>query len=126
MKKNVLIITGGTGGHVIPAINLANFFSNKNINCRVLVDKRGYKYINNFNGKIHIINSSSNLNGNIILKIFGIFQILLGLIQSFIIIFLLKPSLYFFWKLCFFSPMLSCMVFKPFYKFKFIYMNKIQ
>ncbi len=117
MKKNFLLITGGTGGHVIPAKNFANYLSNKNINCTIITDKRGYKYFDNYNGKIYII-SSSNLNGNIIFKIFGISQILFGLIQSFIIIFLLKPShLISFGSYASFSPMLSCMFFKPFYKF---------
>ncbi len=118
MKKNFLLITGGTGGHVIPAKNFANYLSIKNINCTIITDKRGYKYFDNYCGKIYVI-SSSNLNGNIILKIFGIFQILLGLIQSFIIIFLLKPShTISFGSYASFSPMLSCMVFKPFYKVK--------
>jgi UDP-N-acetylglucosamine:LPS N-acetylglucosamine transferase len=118
MKENFLIITGGTGGHVIPAKNFANYLSIKNINCSIITDKRGYKYFDNYNGKIYIINSS-NLNGNLIFKIFGIFQILLGLIQSFIIIFLLKPSHSIsFGSYASFSPMLSCMFFKPFYKVK--------
>ncbi len=118
MKKNFLLITGGTGGHVIPAKNFANYLSIKNINCTIITDKRGYKYFDDYNGKIYII-SSSNLNGSIIFKIFGIFQILLGLIQSFIIIFLLKPSHSIsFGSYASFSPMLSCMLFKPFYKVK--------
>ncbi len=118
MKKNFLLITGGTGGHVIPAKNFANYLSIKNINCTIITDKRGYKYFDNYNGKIYII-SSSNLNGNIIFKIFGIFQILLGLIQSFIIIFFLKPSHSIsFGSYASFSPMLSCILFKPFYKVK--------
>ena len=118
MKKNFLLITGGTGGHVIPAKNFANYLSIKNINCTIITDKRGYKYFDNYSGKIYVI-SSSNLNGNIVLKIFGIFQILLGLIQSFIIIFLLKPSHSIsFGSYASFSPMLSCIVFKPFYKVK--------
>ncbi len=123
MKKNFLLITGGTGGHVIPAKNFANYLSNKNINCTIITDKRGYKYFDNYNGKIYII-SSSNLNGNIIFKIFGIFQILLGLIQSFTIIFLLKPSHFIsFGSYASFSPMLSCIFFKPFYKFS-IYIHE--
>ena len=118
MKENFLLITGGTGGHVIPAKNFANYLSNKNINCTIITDKRGYKYFDNYNGKIYII-SSSNLNGNLIFKIFGIFQILLGLIQSFIIIFLLKPSHSIsFGSYASFSPMLSCVLLKPFYKVK--------
>ncbi len=118
MNKNFLLITGGTGGHVIPAKNFAHYLSIKNINCTIITDKRGYKYFDNYNGKIYII-SSSNLNGNIIFKIFGIFQILLGLIQSFIIIFLLKPSHSIsFGSYASFSPMLSCVLFKSLYKVK--------
>ena len=118
MKKNFLLITGGTGGHVIPAKNFANYLSIKNINCTIITDKRGYKYFDNYSGKIYVI-SSSNLNGKIIYKIFGIFQIVLGLIQSFIIIFLLKPSHSIsFGSYASFSPMLLCMLFKPFYKIK--------
>ena len=41
MKENFLLITGGTGGHVIPAKNFANYLSNKNINCTIITDKRG-------------------------------------------------------------------------------------
>ena len=118
MKEKFLLITGGTGGHVIPAKNFANYLSIKNINCTIITDKRGFKYFENYNGKIYII-SSSNLNGNLIFKIFGIFQILLGLIQSFIIIYLLKPSHSIsFGSYASFSPMLSCIVFKPFFKVK--------
>ena len=94
MKENFLLITGGTGGHVIPAKNFANYLSVKNINCSIITDKRGYKYFENYNGKIYII-SSSNLNGNLIFKIFGIFQIFLGLIQSFILIFCNSASYFF-------------------------------
>ena len=118
MKENFLLITGGTGGHVIPAKNFANYLSGKNINCTIITDKRGNKYLNNYNGKIYII-SSSNLNGNLIFKIFGILQILYGLIQSFIIIFLLKPSHSLsFGSYASFSPMLTCILFKPFFKIK--------
>ena len=52
MTKNFLLITGGTGGHVIPAQNFANYLRNKNIDCKIIIDKRGKKYINDFNGKI--------------------------------------------------------------------------
>ena len=39
MKKNFLLITGGTGGHVIPAKNFANFLNSNKINCTIITDK---------------------------------------------------------------------------------------
>ncbi len=116
MNKNLLLITGGTGGHVIPAQNLANYLFKKKINCRIILDKRGYKYINNFEGKIDIINSS-NLNGNIIFKVFGLINLFFGFIQSFIIIFKFKPkTVISFGSYASFFPLLSCLILKPFFK----------
>ena len=118
MKKNILIITGGTGGHVIPAINLANFFLSKNINCKVVVDKRGLKYITNFKGQIYTINSS-NLTGNIISKIFGLFSLSYGFIESMFIILFFKPNIVLsFGSYASLFPMISCIIFKPFFKNK--------
>ena len=118
MNKNILLITGGTGGHVIPAQNLANYLIDKNINCRIIVDKRGYKYINNFKGKVYVVNSS-NLNGNFILKITGFINLILGFFQSFIIILFFKPTrVISFGSYASFFPMLCCAILKPFYKIK--------
>ena len=55
MRNNILLITGGTAGHVIPSENLGNFLLSKNRNCVIISDKRGYNYINNFNGKLYLI-----------------------------------------------------------------------
>ncbi len=116
MKKNFLLITGGTGGHVIPALNFANYLISKNINCTLIVDKRGYRYISNFSGKIHIINSS-NLNGNFLKKIFGLFNLIHGFIKSFLLILYLKPTkVISFGSYASFFPMISCLLIKFFYK----------
>ena len=59
MKKNkILIITGGTGGHVIPAINFFNYIKNNSNNVFLLTDNRGYKYISNTDKK-NILNIHS-------------------------------------------------------------------
>ena len=52
MKKNkILIITGGTGGHVIPAKNFFNYLKINSKNVFLLTDERGYKYISNTDKK---------------------------------------------------------------------------
>ena len=45
MKENLLISTGGTGGHVIPATIIYEHLS-KNYNVIISTDKRGLKYLN--------------------------------------------------------------------------------
>ena len=47
MKNNILIVTGGTGGHVIPAVNFFNYIDSRSRNVYLLTDNRGYKYIKN-------------------------------------------------------------------------------
>ena len=44
MKKNFLITTGGSGGHVIPATILYQHLS-KEANIIISTDKRGLKYL---------------------------------------------------------------------------------
>ena len=82
IKKKYLILTGGTGGHVIPAVNFGNFIISKGHNCCLIVDERGKKYIDSFNGQIVII-SSSHLSHNMFGKIKAIFLLIKGFFQSF-------------------------------------------
>ncbi len=56
MKKNFLISTGGSGGHVIPAIILYKHLSSV-ANIILSTDKRGLKYFNNDDFKFEIINT---------------------------------------------------------------------
>ena len=56
MSKKYLITTGGSGGHVIPAVILYEHLS-KNANVIITTDKRGLKYLNNENYQLRIINT---------------------------------------------------------------------
>ena len=56
MKKNFLITTGGSGGHVIPALILNEHLS-KEENVIITTDKRGLKYLDDEFYKCKIINT---------------------------------------------------------------------
>jgi UDP-N-acetylglucosamine--N-acetylmuramyl-(pentapeptide) pyrophosphoryl-undecaprenol N-acetylglucosamine transferase len=92
MKNNILIITGGTGGHVIPAVHFFKYVDSKNKEVNLLTDKRGSKFINGINkNKIYKI-TSSHLSGNIFFKFKGIIKLFIGCFQSFKILIKLKPK----------------------------------
>ncbi len=56
MKRNFLISTGGSGGHVIPAIILHEHFSEEN-NVIISTDKRGLKYLDKNIYKLKIVDT---------------------------------------------------------------------
>ena len=56
MKKNFLITTGGSGGHVIPATIFYDHLS-KEANITLTIDKRGLKYLDKKNFNFKIINT---------------------------------------------------------------------
>ena len=46
MKKNILLSTGGTGGHILPALSILEHLK-ENFNLEIVTDKRGVKYFPN-------------------------------------------------------------------------------
>ena len=80
MKKNFLISTGGSGGHVIPAIILYEHLS-KDANIIMSTDKRGLKYFDKESYQIEIIDTPK-LN-NIFFLPFNIVLILFLTLRSF-------------------------------------------
>ena len=90
-NNKIVILTGGTGGHVIPALNFGNYLISKGYNCTLLLDKRGIKYASNFKGKKIIINSA-HFSGNYLFIINSAFILLYGLFQSFFHLFVMRPK----------------------------------
>ena len=86
MKKNYLITTGGSGGHVIPATILYDHLSNE-ANLIISTDKRGFKYLDKDSYKYKIINMPK-LN-NILFLPYNFFKLLILILKS---IFLLKNN----------------------------------
>ena len=71
MKKNIIFCSGGTGGHIFPAISMINYFKDKS-NVILVTDKRALKYIPSTECEIKVFNVSSFSN-EILLKSSEIF-----------------------------------------------------
>ena len=92
MNNKILILSGGTGGHVIPAIIFGNFLIEKGYSCSLILDTRGKKYSHGFKGKIYTINAS-HLSGNFFSKIISLLKLILGFFQSLVIVYKIKPTI---------------------------------
>ena len=74
--KKIIIATGGTGGHIFPALGLAKHFVQNNLEVEIISDKRGSKYLKKDYGiNINIIDSSSIYGKNIFKALFSIIKI---------------------------------------------------
>ena len=87
MKKKVLISTGGSGGHVVPAIILHDHLSKKK-DVIISTDNRGYRYLNKDIHKIFVINTPKL---NLLSLPFNFFRILFLFMKS--IFFLRKEKI---------------------------------
>ena len=57
-NKNIIIATGGTGGHVFPAVSLANYLNKSGFETILTTDQRGLKFVDNeFRKKTRTINN---------------------------------------------------------------------
>ena len=87
MKKKILISTGGSGGHVIPATVFYDQLSS-NFDVVLTTDVRGSKFLNLKKYKINIINTPK-ITSNVFLLPFNLFVLLFLTIKS---LFLLKKN----------------------------------
>ena len=96
IKKNILIATGGTGGHIFPAYSLANYLVEKNYSIRLTSDERGLKFLKNVkNFDLISIPSSPLIKKNYFKFIISIFIITLAILKSFIFLLLNRPVIVF-------------------------------
>jgi len=94
--KKIIIATGGTGGHVFPAYSLAKHFLDNKINVEIISDKRGLKYLQDYNDiKVIEITSSTIFKKNIFQILFSILIIFYSICRSFIFLLANRPNLVF-------------------------------
>ena len=89
-NKNIFLVAGGTGGHLFPAIALAQRDKTKNF--IFVVDKRVEKILKKYKVRNFVV-SSSKFNKNIFRLILGVFKILYGTFQSVLLIKKYRPKL---------------------------------
>ena len=83
MTKKVLISTGGSGGHVIPAITIYNHLKNTH-ETLISTDKRGLKYLDESKCELNIIDTPKLQN--IFFLPFNFFKILFLTFKSYFLI----------------------------------------
>ena len=92
IKKKIVIATGGTGGHIFPALSLAKNLIANNYDVRLTLDKRGMKYLaDNENFNFINIPSSPLIKKNTFKLIFSILMILFSILKSIKFLFKYKP-----------------------------------
>ena len=114
MKKKILISTGGSGGHVIPAITICNHLKNE-YDVVISTDLRGFKYLESNNHKIFLVNTP-RLNRSVlipfaILKVFFLTLKSLFILKREKIYILISTGGYMSLPLCLASKMLKIKIF---------------
>ena len=96
MNKKIIFSSGGTGGHIFPALGLIGYFLNKDYEVVLVTDARGSKYANKFNKiRKYIIKTDTPTNKNIFKKIISFIVIFFSVIRSIFILRKEKPDLVF-------------------------------
>ena len=96
MNKKIIFSGGGTGGHILPAINLMKHFSEKGYKVLLVTDVRGQNFIkNNMEFKSHVLKTGTPTNKNLLKKFFSFFLIFYSIVKSILILKKEKPNLIF-------------------------------
>jgi len=96
MNKKIIFSAGGTGGHILPAINLMKHFSDRGYEVLIVTDNRGSNFIKSYSQfKSYILKSDTPTNKNLLRKFIAFFIIINSIIKSLIILKKEKPDLIF-------------------------------
>ena len=92
MSKKIFIVSGGTGGHIIPALCLANFLQQQNHQILFFGDEKIHNYIKNDNAFKTFIINSSQFKKSFFSLIKGSIKISFGIAKSLYFIIKYRPD----------------------------------
>ena len=94
MNKKIIFSSGGTGGHIFPAINLMKHFSSKGYKVLLVTDIRGSVFLKNYTHfQSYVINADTPLNKNILRKFLSLLTIFFSIAKSILILRKERPDL---------------------------------
>jgi len=96
MNKKIIFSTGGSGGHILPAINLMKHFSNNGYEVLLVTDLRGKHFMKSYpEFKTYILNIESISKKNFLKMMYSLVLIFISIIKSIFILKKERPNLVF-------------------------------
>lgn len=94
INKKIILATGGTGGHIFPAIALYKFLLLKGYKPQLIVDSRFLNFTQyiSFPIKYNLITTDKLLDGGLIKKIVAFLKLIVGIFQGLYLLHKIKPS----------------------------------
>ncbi len=89
--RPILLSAGGTGGHMFPALALADHLMRAGCRVMLATDRRGVRFVPQDSGLDVNILSADTLRSGVLNKVVGIVRLLMGLVQGMILIARVRP-----------------------------------